>query len=197
MKSNNNSIKSQKANAFLSHSKVRTALEPTQNLIELDIDETAENINKLVEGAENDFKNGMLKYIKAGELLIQQKEKMPYGEFTAWQEKNLKFSIPSASIYMKFAKYKEELIKSKEKTIRGARTLIKELEDATKPKSEVNDENSEKRLISKNESKIFYKKFLSGEKLTKLQKKTVKTYLNSEIERIKKRIDRFNDHLKK
>ncbi|EMO67143.1 PF11300 domain protein [Leptospira kirschneri str. 200803703] len=194
-----NSIKEQKIQAFLTSSKVNTVPATSISLVEPDIDEIADKINKLVEGAENDFKNGMLKYIAAGEMLIKQKESMPYGEFTAWQKKNLTFSIPSASIYMKFAKYKIELTKSKEKTIRGARILIKELEDASNPNPKTEKSQNKQKLFD--EPKMYYKKFLSGEKLSTSEKRTVKLYLKSEIENIKDKmnakINKINNHISK
>lgn len=81
--------------------------------------ELAENINSLVEHSDRLYREGILNLKnaialnkEAGLLLIQVKESLPYGEFTAWVNANCKFSDRHARRLMCIAKNWDKIVRA-------------------------------------------------------------------------------------
>jgi len=51
----------------------------------------------------------LVKVLRIGDLLVQQKQKLPHGHFTKWIEENLPFTTRTAQNYMKVFLNKEHL----------------------------------------------------------------------------------------
>jgi hypothetical protein len=71
-------------------------------------DISAEIIN-LHDKISQQVKSILPKIMRIGELLVEQKQKLPHGQFTKWVEENLPFTIRTAQNYMKVFFNKERL----------------------------------------------------------------------------------------
>ncbi|MBM9499697.1 DUF3102 domain-containing protein [Leptospira sp. 201903071] len=160
-------------------------------------DDLAEKINLLLEGAVNDLKNSVMKFITAGELLIQKRKVLPHGQFIEWTKNNIHCSTSSAQRYMFMAEHKMIIEAKKPESMRAALRVIDE---------SLNEENSEK--VVKNvtidrtilQGKEYFKRFRAGDTLNKKEKQILIEFLISEKTRIESqltiKISNLESHLK-
>ncbi len=150
----------------------------------------AEKINNLHQGAINDISNGVRKFILVGELLLKKKSELPHGSFESWLDRNLTFSRASAGRYMKIAKGKVKIKSPDETGLREALLMVDDLDNEAETRTPSSEKlvNLTETQMNTRRAKEFYKKFRSGSKLTPLQKKIVKTFIDSEVKRIEGKI---------
>lgn len=153
-------------------------------------DKIAVQINTLLEGAANNIKSALMQYLAAGELLLQKKNELAHGLFIEWHKTNINCSSASAHRYMKLAANKQLLEDLKNQEGRNGEddpSLTKALNyidsKLENPTQEIPINNKPIDHAVK-EAKLFYKRFKSGERLTKKEKSTLKSFLTSEVERI-------------
>ncbi|EKS06927.1 hypothetical protein [Leptospira santarosai] len=186
-----------KLKAMLSRDPVR---EQTNGVTKLNliqnIDPIADKIIVLYDGALNDFSNGVRKFILMGELLIEQKQKLPHGSFEIWLKENIldkREDMSRASIgrYMQIAKGKE-LIPNPDKTsLTEALELIHIKEINLNPSS--SSEQKKKQRIAKE----YYKSFLSGKKISQSQKEIIKAYIEEKINKLEAKRSILEAHFSK
>ncbi|MBM9502918.1 DUF3102 domain-containing protein [Leptospira sp. 201903071] len=181
-----------KLNAMLERDPGYTYPETTLNEKEVSNvkDFDAEKINNLHQGAINDISNGVRKFILVGELLLKKKSELPHGSFESWLDRNLTFSRASAGRYMKIAKGKVKIKSPDETGLREALLMVDDLDNEAETKTPSSEKlvNLTETQMNTRRAKEFYKKFRSGSKLTPLQKKIVKTFIDSEVKRIEGKI---------
>lgn len=71
---------------------------------EASLGELALEIKHLFSAAEDDARQGALKYRRVGELLLAAQGRIPRGQWTAWLEQNVPFSVRHAQRYMSLAR---------------------------------------------------------------------------------------------
>jgi len=68
-----------------------------------------EEILNLHDEIDQQAKTILPKIMRIGELLVEQKQKLPHGQFARWIEKNLPFSTRTAQNYMRVFRHKEKI----------------------------------------------------------------------------------------
>jgi hypothetical protein len=63
--------------------------------------------------------------MRVGELLVQQKQKLPHGEFTKWVEENLPFCVRTAQNYMKVFRNNKQLKNENVSLLSNAYDILK------------------------------------------------------------------------
>ncbi|AVQ11244.1 Uncharacterized protein XB16_0909 [Leptospira santarosai] len=168
------------------------------NLIQ-NIDPIADKIIVLYDGALNDFSNGVRKFILMGELLIEQKQKLPHGSFEIWLKENIldkREDMSRASIgrYMQIAKGKE-LIPNPDKT---SLTEALQLIHNTNNIKEINlNPSSSEQKKKQRIAKEHYKSFLSGKKISQSQKEIIKAYIEEKINKLEAKRSILEAHFSK
>jgi len=85
------------------------------------VDEISRLHNEIFQQAETMLQNIM----RIGELLVQQKQKLPHGQFTKWVEENLPFTNRTAQNYMKVFRNKEQLKNENVSVLSDAYNILK------------------------------------------------------------------------
>jgi hypothetical protein len=87
----------------------------------------------------------LVKVLRVGELLVQQKQKLPHGQFTKWVEENLPFTTRTAQNYMKVFRNKEQLKNENVSVLSDAYNILKLKRD---PLTAVGDEDEKRYFIT-------------------------------------------------
>ncbi|MDI7202053.1 DUF3102 domain-containing protein [Leptospira santarosai] len=163
-----------KRNAILGK---RTGFNREENsLARTNVDNAADELNKLHESILTAGKNMVRFAIEAGEILTSKKNQLRHGEFIPWVETNLNFKIRTAQRYIKIFENKDRINAS----------ALTHLEDAYKLiVGPVTEEKELNPVTNKDlNPKEIYTKFRSGLKLGQRERIFLKEFLTKKREQI-------------
>lgn len=95
--------------------------------VQLTLDELADEIRRELFAAEADWRSAVGHALRAGELLIEAKAQVKYGEWLLWLDANFPESVRTADLYMRLARNSQRVANLP--SIREAVALLAEPED--------------------------------------------------------------------
>lgn len=89
------------------------------------LEELADTVNREHRLVEQAVSAALGHAIKAGEALLQARERVPTGDWQRWLKDNVDFSYPTATNYVRLAQHRDAVLASGEKTVSRALTFLR------------------------------------------------------------------------
>jgi len=143
----------------------------TESNLSRDIDEDVELIQNLHQGIIANLANAVKNGILIGEVLQNKKKTLKHGQFIPWVESNFIFKRTTAWNYMKMYENRDRLNVQRVEHLRDALKVIG-----------TSAEDPDEIEIEKIDSPVsIYRKFQTGEKLSKPEKEVLRPWLSDQL----------------
>ena len=164
-----------------------------------DKDEIVKEIETLHLQFLENARNHLLLAKKIGEILEKKKSEVKHGEWEAWVEANLSFSIRTVQYYMKINKYWDTLINTPTKSVGMLTEAIELITERRSLDAEAVSEKlrREKREERKDIISLHRRFFKKGESLNKNEKKALFRFLDDVRFKRETKIKKYQERIEK